>query len=615
MAGLLMEIPVLPITHFTATRLALFAMLSLAGGTHAALVVDLDAAGLPFGKVTGWPNSGSAGGSFNASGSPEVIRVMGVKCVTTFYPSDYLVGPAAPASVTGTNPARSVEVWAYNDSAGGLEETMISWGRRGGQTGSLFAFHYGDHPLVGALHQWDSNLPWIPGGGMPQAGRWHHLAVTSSTDGDVRLYVDGILVNSGTAPAQTLPAYPFIIGGQNETTGEPVGINYGLSLARVRVHDAALTAAEVAASHQNSRATLFPTARAVDRAVADAGHLQITVEEYAPGSVADPGSFTATVEGMRAGWYADGALIEGPATSTLTSPSLTVPPSGGTVTLIFQHRYDFEYDGSAWDAGAVRLSINGGPPDLLSSSQFTANGYVRSIRGTGPLEMLDGFNGPSDGYGLGQLITSTVILPEFDPGDTFSVQLLGSWDEGGRSRWPNWELGSLTVTAGAAPLLAADFSAGSGGFTAVAADPRGSGWRYHSGTGPLTIPASGSKSGSLTTLRLPFSWEVLRDYRITLHGRDLAGNALELPLELTTPSRAFAPESHSLAFEPDGRLRLRFLAKPHARYTLQSSTSLGGLPDSWEDLDRIIPLDVSGVFDPLFVPQEPFRFYRVRSDP
>ena len=47
----------------------------------------------------------------------------------------------------------------------------------------------------------------------------------------------------------THAGFPFVIGGQNNDVGTPSGFNSGLSIARVRVHDTALTGAEIAANY------------------------------------------------------------------------------------------------------------------------------------------------------------------------------------------------------------------------------------------------------------------------------------------------------------------------------------------------------------------------------
>jgi hypothetical protein len=61
--------------------------------------------------------------------------------------------------------------------------------------------------------------------------------------------------------------------------------------------------------------------------------------------------------------------------SGLVSPTVTVANTG-SVTLTFEHRYNFEETGDPWDGGAVFVSINEGPFTYVPLASFTSNGYV-----------------------------------------------------------------------------------------------------------------------------------------------------------------------------------------------------------------------------------------------
>ncbi|NCF89271.1 MAG: hypothetical protein GWQ08_27740 [Verrucomicrobiaceae bacterium] len=65
--------------------------------------VALDSRGFPgTGSITAWTNIGSLGGSFEAIGDPQIEDVDGVLAVTLDGVGDWLVGPTAPDSVTGS---------------------------------------------------------------------------------------------------------------------------------------------------------------------------------------------------------------------------------------------------------------------------------------------------------------------------------------------------------------------------------------------------------------------------------------------------------------------------------------------------------------------------------
>jgi hypothetical protein len=147
-------------------------------------------------------------------------------------------------------------------------------------------------------------------------------------------------------------------------------------------------------------------------------------------------------------WTTDGSTsLNASSFSALNSPVLTISRGGG-VTLTFKHRYSFEYDGTRWDGGQVRVSINGGAFTMIPASAFTANGYIGIITGNNVLSGQNAFNGDSPGYGSGALITSTASLGALNAGDTVAVQFLGAWDEGARGTLPNWVIDSVNVVQG-----------------------------------------------------------------------------------------------------------------------------------------------------------------------
>ena len=239
------------------------------------LLVNLDFTTQPAGPLTYIANTGTAGGGFEAIGGGSTIPAIRNAPGGTV-PSLYLDGdsflmsvasqtvpPAipsrldAPAGLVGPQPSRSVEIWVYNEAPRGLngsaEETILAWGRRGGGEGQNFSCLYGTHPTWSALGQWGApDLNWAP---FPGAGTWRHLVWVHTGPGDggavpadtTQLYVDGQPNNSEAGIVLNTHTGPMLIGSQMEGDGvTPTGANRGtMFIGKVRIHDGALTAAQV----------------------------------------------------------------------------------------------------------------------------------------------------------------------------------------------------------------------------------------------------------------------------------------------------------------------------------------------------------------------------------
>lgn len=221
------------------------------------LFVDVDATALAEGPLSSIANSGTLGGLFEARGGgatvPAVTTINGVKAIT-FDGTDFmqLVGELGgavtppPEGLVGGNPSRSIEVWAYNPAIDG-EETLVSWGKRGGGDGSNMSFNYGSNGTWGAVGQWGSpDIGWANDGGAPAASAWHHLVYTY--DGATqRVYSDGILLNEEAVSLNTHANTSIQLAAQLEGDGVTVtgGLRGSLSLAKVRIHNEALTTEQV----------------------------------------------------------------------------------------------------------------------------------------------------------------------------------------------------------------------------------------------------------------------------------------------------------------------------------------------------------------------------------
>ncbi len=238
------------------------------------LLVDLNFTTLTPGDLPYIANAGKMGGGFEALGpasSIPAVRATPQSGVKALYldGGDFLMSVAgqtplggtpvrlrAAAGLVGAQPSRSVEAWVYNEAVPD-EETVLAWGKRGGGDGSNYSCLYGGHPAWGALGQWGGpDLGWA-GAVPPEVGTWHHLAWVH-TGADVEgggadpnqtlVYVDGALNNSENAGVLTTHVGPMLIGAQMTGDGvNPEAANRGtLRLAKVRVHDGALTAGQVA---------------------------------------------------------------------------------------------------------------------------------------------------------------------------------------------------------------------------------------------------------------------------------------------------------------------------------------------------------------------------------
>lgn len=266
-------------------RLALAAA-AAGGASHppsarAEVLVNLDFTVQAAGPLLFVPNSGLAGGGFQAvseAGNDPTITTPALlgPPAAEFDGSDFLAHVDAQdgayqivdSALAGVDPQRSIEVWAFNPSTVG-EETMVSWGRRGGPVGTNLSFNYGNNGQWGAVGHWDfPDLGWDPNTTStadgtavpPELGVWHHLVYTFGPDADTpgnsitKVYADGMLANSESIAEGTINTYadtPIAIASQLDNA-VPVftgGLRGALSLGKVRIHNAVLSDAEIAAAH------------------------------------------------------------------------------------------------------------------------------------------------------------------------------------------------------------------------------------------------------------------------------------------------------------------------------------------------------------------------------
>lgn len=181
-------------------------------------------------------------------------------------------------------------------------------------------------------------------------------------------------------------------------------------------------------------------------------------------------------------WITEGSTsgCDGPYNSQLNSSGYKLTQDG-IVSLEFKHRYSFE--GDLWDAGQVRVSVNGGPFNLVPAENFTANGYAPgNIQGSGIANGQRAFNGDSPGYAAGELITSKATIGTFSKDDTIVVQFLAAWDDCSTGTAPNWVIDEMKLTL--LPMIIQDFSKNSGTYVVENTTPAPPGpWVYDSANG------------------------------------------------------------------------------------------------------------------------------------
>ncbi|MDB6123211.1 MAG: Immunoglobulin I-set domain protein [Pedosphaera sp.] len=239
--------------------------------TAGTLFVNIDATTVAAGALADITNSGSLGGFFETRpGGISIGTTNGVNGIQ-FVGTNYMVllngvGGALippPSGLVGANATASIEVWVYNPSVAD-DECMVAWGRRG-TTGQNMAFEYGYNAGLGAVtHTGAANdIGWDNFGGTPLNNRWHHLVYTY--DGTTEsVYVDGSLVNSKAASFTIATNAGISLAAQWTNNASNTGTVISnapafatLGLARVRIHDGALTASQVLANFNTEKATFI----------------------------------------------------------------------------------------------------------------------------------------------------------------------------------------------------------------------------------------------------------------------------------------------------------------------------------------------------------------------
>jgi hypothetical protein len=267
-------------------------------------LIDLDAAAVELGTaVAAWSNKGTLGGEFRASEvKPRVAMAAGCKALR-FSGRELLTATFGTPRALAGNSSFTVAAWVNNPEIG-ESECYLSWAGRGGPDATTSQFGYGSHSEFGAVGHWGfADMGF--GGKLPEAGKWHHLAVVF--DGVIeRLYVNGRLANAEAKMLLMHAGRAVIVGAS-----EPGSEHFDGFLASLQVYDGALD--ESAVKELAAQAPAAEVLIHVDAAKLDYGPLEAWPNQGALG-----GSFAATgkapvvadVDGRLAVSFAPGSSLE-----------------------------------------------------------------------------------------------------------------------------------------------------------------------------------------------------------------------------------------------------------------------------------------------------------------
>lgn len=221
-------------------------VLLLCGNAQGQALVQLDARD-PSAGTSVWRNEGTLG-SFKRVGQPQVVTLGGVRAVLFNGKTDAYQGPITVPTLESNAP-RTIEVWADNPTVDSDEETLVSWGRRGADSGSMLAFGWGRSPAYGAATHWAQDMGW---NGVPRPGRWHLLAYTY--DGTTaRIYDDGVQKAALPVALKTQSSTRIIVAAEAGASGQIQFLNEfthqqqagSLAIASVRILSVALSASQI----------------------------------------------------------------------------------------------------------------------------------------------------------------------------------------------------------------------------------------------------------------------------------------------------------------------------------------------------------------------------------
>ena len=222
--------------HILALALLTFA---LATRAPADVLIDLDASRLPAGEVNAWTSGADPTVNFTTAAPPRIEQVQGRAAIVFDGTRQFVAETELPVGFEKGN-GFTVEVWALNPSAERAETLVAFAPPRGGSGTEL---NYCSGASAGAFRSgFKSTTPYET---LPAANVWHHLAWSYGTDGTLRVYVDGEL-DTERALRVSLPAAAKLhIGASGEVDNDEPKRGFSGAIARVRIHNTALSQAEL----------------------------------------------------------------------------------------------------------------------------------------------------------------------------------------------------------------------------------------------------------------------------------------------------------------------------------------------------------------------------------
>jgi beta-xylosidase len=208
------------------------------------LLVDLNADALKVGSIiTKVSNKGKLGGYFEASGTPVVKTIDGVKAAYLDGKSYLKLSKKALASLDWNSPF-TASVWVYNPTVE-MGECLLAWNSRENMLQSSYAALMYGTGHYGAVAHGDGAVD-VPYKEIPVKATWHHIVVTF--DGMLEnVYVDGKL-NTQTPISLFVEKGDILIGASGEPTE-----NFSGYIANARLYDKAMTQHEIELLMKSSR--------------------------------------------------------------------------------------------------------------------------------------------------------------------------------------------------------------------------------------------------------------------------------------------------------------------------------------------------------------------------
>ncbi len=220
--------------------LAASVVIALCPQVRADVVLDLDSARLS-GEITRTPDK-TAAGQWSANVPIRVEAVLR-KAAFVLDGTQQLISEFALPAGLEKKPF-TVEAWVLNPTIE-KAETVVAFAPVKGGPGTEFSFSSG--PSAGAFRSgFKATTPFVS---LPSASTWHHLAWTygGSVDATLRVYVDGELDVERALKFTLPPEAKVHVGASGEVDNQGPKKGFSGAVARVRVHDAALTQTELRA--------------------------------------------------------------------------------------------------------------------------------------------------------------------------------------------------------------------------------------------------------------------------------------------------------------------------------------------------------------------------------